>query len=115
MKVIIAGSRDCNSFTLVCQAIKESGFIISEVVSGTARGIDKTGEYWAMQNNIPIKEFIPNWDLYGKSAGIMRNLKMADYADALIAIWDYKSPGTKHMIKCAKKKDLKIFILPIME
>jgi hypothetical protein len=35
---------------------------------------------------------------------------MADYADALIAIWDGKSKGTKHMIDIAKKKGLKVFI-----
>lgn len=32
------------------------------------------------------------------SAGFKRNSEMARYADGLIAIWDGRSNGTKHMI-----------------
>jgi hypothetical protein len=35
---------------------------------------------------------------------------MAYYADALIAVWDGKSPGTKHMIKIATELGLKVYI-----
>jgi hypothetical protein len=35
---------------------------------------------------------------------------MADYADALIAIWDGKSKGTKNMIKQMEKSGKKAFI-----
>ena len=33
---------------------------------------------------------------------------MAEYGDALIAFWDGKSRGTKHMIDLAKHNNLKI-------
>ena len=33
-----------------------------------------------------------------KTAGFKRNMKMAEYADVLLAIWDGESKGTKHMI-----------------
>ena len=45
-----------------------------------------------------------DWDLDGKSAGFKRNVKMAEYADALVAFWDGESKGTKHMIETAKEK-----------
>jgi hypothetical protein len=35
---------------------------------------------------------------------------MADYADALIALWDGKSGGTRHMIKTARERSLMIYI-----
>jgi hypothetical protein len=35
---------------------------------------------------------------------------MADYADSLIALWDGKSKGTKHMIDDSKKKGLNVFV-----
>ena len=35
---------------------------------------------------------------------------MANYADALIAFWDGKSRGTKHMIDLAKRAKLKVRI-----
>ena len=50
--------------------------------------------------------FPADWDKYGKAAGYKRNGEMARNADALIAFWDGKSRGTKHMIDLAKKYDL---------
>lgn len=113
MKVIIAGSRDINDYELVKQAIKESEFHITEVVSGNARGVDQCGEEWAFDFDIPIKMFKPDWDKFGKSAGIRRNEEMANYADALIAIWDGSSRGTNHMIEYATKKGIDVFVKKI--
>ncbi len=109
MKVIIAGSRQIEDYCSVKNAIELSQFYVSEVVSGCARGVDKVGEYWARKHNIPIKRFPANWSL-GKQAGIIRNIEMAHYADALVAVWDSQSRGTKHMIECAKRKGLKVFV-----
>ncbi len=103
MKVIIAGSRDGFVARNVFEAIEESKFKITEVISGGARGVDRDGEYWARLNNIPIKQFIPDWERSGKAAGLLRNLDMAEYADALVAVWDGKSKGTKHMIEAMQK------------
>lgn len=111
MKVIIAGSRTISkSVPHINDAVILSGFQITEVVSGGARGVDSDGEIFAQWKNIPFVRFPANWDKHGKSAGYIRNNQMALYADALIAIWDGKSRGTDHMIKEAKRKGLKVFI-----
>lgn len=104
MKVIIAGSRGITDGRLIERAIIESGFDITEIVSGTARGVDQLGETWAIMAGRTIKRFPANWDKYGKSAGYKRNQQMAEYADALIAIWDGQSRGTKHMIDIMKEQ-----------
>lgn len=109
MKTIIAGSRDIVDYEVVKKAIKESGFTISELISGGARGVDRLGESYAKENNIPIKRFIPDWDI-GKHAGILRNQKMAEYAEALIAIWDGESRGTKNMIEEARFRNLNVYV-----
>jgi len=98
MKVIIAGSRSVTDYDSMLYAINGCKYVITEVVSGAARGVDKLGERYAKENNIPVTSFPADWDTYGRSAGYKRNLKMAEYADALIAIWDGKSKGTKHVI-----------------
>lgn len=72
---------------------------ITEVVSGGARGIDQAGEWWAATKGIPVKVFCADWAVLGKGAGMHRNVEMAKYADCLVAIWDGKSSGTKHMIE----------------
>ena len=108
MKVIIAGSRDIISYTEVCKAIAESGFVITEVVSGKARGVDRLGEIYATISGIPLNGFPADWDLYGKSAGYRRNEDMGEYADALILIWDGVSDGSGHMLDIAKDRNLQI-------
>lgn len=110
MKTIIAGSRDNITYDDVVAAMKLCGWVPTEVVSGTARGVDIFGEIWAEENNIPIKRFRPDWNKHGKGAGFIRNAQMAEYADALVAIWDGQSKGTKNMIDSASKKGLNVFI-----
>ena len=100
MKVIVAGSRNIGDHRQIFDAIEESGFNITELISGCARGVDTIGEFWAAHNKIPVKRFRANWRLHKKAAGFIRNAVMADYADALIAIWDGESRGTKQMIQC---------------
>lgn len=110
MKVIIAGSREGVEYSDVVTAMKESGFVPTEIVSGKARGADTFGEQWAKENNVPIKEFPANWEKYKRKAGPLRNEEMGNYADALVAVWDGSSRGTRHMINYAEKKGLKIHI-----
>ena len=66
MKVIIAGSRDCEDYVSLLVAIHLSHFEITEVVSGCARGADKMGERWAEEHGIPVKRFPADWNKYGK-------------------------------------------------
>jgi hypothetical protein len=98
MKVIIAGSRDVHTYSLVTEAVRRSGFAIDEVVSGMALGVDQVGCNWAQNNDKPIKEFPADWKSHGKAAGPIRNRKMAEYADAAIVVWDGESRGTRNMI-----------------
>lgn len=111
MKVIIAGSRHIDDIELVEFAIKESRFDITEVVNGGCWGVDMTGVIWAKGVGALVKSFFPDWTRYGKSAGPIRNNQMAEYADALLAIWDGESKGTWDMIKRADKHELEIFVL----
>ena len=117
IKVIIAGTRDFNDYSFLkknldyfLQGINPNNEEI-EIVSGNARGADKLGERYAKEHNLPVKLFPANWDKYGKRAGYLRNQEMANYADVLIAFWDEKSKGTKHMIDIAKKQDLTVIVV----
>lgn len=113
MKVIIAGSRTINDIRLVCDVIysaSKAGITTTEVVSGTAKGVDQLAERWAEKFRIPVKQFPADWNKYGKSAGYRRNETMANYADACICLWDGISRGTAHMINLARQKKLPTFV-----
>lgn len=105
MKVVIAGSRDLSivytEITNIMEYFEIDINSITEVVSGTAQGMDQAGETWAWFYKKPVKRFQANWNTYGKAAGPIRNRKMAEYADmALVIMKQGGSPGSQHMIKC---------------
>jgi hypothetical protein len=112
MKVIVAGSRDGFVAKNVFEAIEESPFVkgITEIVSGGARGVDKDGEYYARCNKLPLKVFLANWDEQGKAAGSIRNKQMAEYADALVAVWDGHSRGTANMIQQMERLGKPVYV-----
>lgn len=110
MKTIISGSRNITDFSIVKDSIEKSGFKISTVISGTARGVDSLGERYALENNIELMLFPADWDRYGKAAGHIRNKQMAEVADALIVIILDDSRGSTDMLETARKKNLQIFV-----
>lgn len=113
MKTIIAGSRAEKRFgfiTLAAEEARRAGITPTEVVSGCADGVDQGGEQWAQMMQLPVRQFPADWKRYGRAAGRQRNLQMAVYAEALIAVWDGKSPGTRHMIETAERMGLKVFV-----
>jgi hypothetical protein len=127
MKTIISGSRNLKDFDVVQLAIRSSGFTITEVVSGAADGVDTLGEQWADINGIPVKQFPADWknikakgavvksNSYGKynaNAGHDRNKKMAEYAEACIAVMAEgdDTPGTSSMIKLAKDAGIEVYV-----
>lgn len=113
MKVIIAGSREITDYDIVLKAVKLAQFRITEVVCGKAKGVDTLGEELGLKNGIPVKYFPADWNRHGNAAGYRRNVQMAEYADALIAVWDGKSRGTKHMIDIARDRGLKVYVFRV--
>lgn len=106
MRTILAGSRTLGRALAECPFTSE----ISEVVSGRAHGIDEAGEGWARQNGHLVTLFPAGWDRYGRSAGFRRNIQMANYSEALIAVHDGESRGTAQMIEEAKRRGLRVFV-----
>ena len=113
MKTIIAGSRTGVTIRHIEQAMHSIDWEVTEVVSGCATGADTLGIYWAKMNKKPITKFPADWGKHGKAAGPIRNRQMADYADALVALWDGHSRGTKNMIDEAVNRNLKVFVLKV--
>ena len=125
--MIIAGGRDFDNYELLKKSVNDIIYDLvvnrkcedgkMEVVSGTARGADSLGEKFAVEDGFDVKRFPADWDAYGKRAGYLRNEQMAKYAvsdgcyGVLIAFWDGKSRGTKHMIDLANKHGLEVNVI----
>ena len=113
MRVAIVGSREASGLSPedILSKLPED---VTELVSGGASGVDRIAQQAAAIRGLPITIFRPNYDAYGKMAPLIRNTHIADYADLVLAFWDYHSRGTAHILSyCVKTgKPLRIFSLP---
>lgn len=97
MRVAIVGSRNLQVENLGQYLPQET----TEIVSGGARGIDTCARQWANSHSIKLTEFLPEYEKYGRSAPLRRNITIIQNADLVLAFWDQKSRGTKFVIdKC---------------
>ena len=107
MKQLIVGSRSIESFDLSEYVPCETDMIIS----GGARGIDRVAERYADDHKISKLIMYPRYDLYGRTAPLIRNREMVDLADAVLVIWDGKSRGAMHTSEYARKKNKSLTVI----
>lgn len=122
MKVIIAGSRTFDNYSLLeekCNYLLKNSQV-TEIISGGQvsirkkdnhhYGADYFGEVYAFNNNIRVRTFMADWNQHGRRAGPIRNDEMGQYADVAIIFWNGFSKGSKDMIEVMKrlKKPIRI-------
>lgn len=119
MNLLIAGGRDFRD----TEALRNYLYMLGNadmfkhetsvrIVSGMAKGADTCAVEIAKSAGFELMEYPAQWETYGKSAGYRRNTEMAAIADVLVACWDGKSRGTKHMITTMKNLGKPVHILP---
>ena len=111
MKVAIIGSRNIE-IREIERYIPEN---ITEIVSGGARGIDLCAADYARKKGILLTEFLPEYNIYGRGAPIVRNKKIVDHSDVVIAFWNGSSKGTRSVIDYCKKvgKECKVVYVEV--
>lgn len=110
LKVLVCGSRSITDRSAVAYAMHNAPLSYAEILHGGARGVDLSADWIAKNSNIPVRIFLPDWQEHGKAAGIIRNREMVEEADAVIAVWDGKSRGTKYTIDYAKEQGKPVYI-----
>jgi hypothetical protein len=110
MNIAVIGSRDFPQLDSVAAYVRglPSGTI---VISGGARGVDRVAASAARAAGHTVREFRPDWDRHGKSAGFKRNAQIVEASDRLVAFWDGKSRGTADTIEKARQADLHITVI----
>jgi len=109
MKVAVIGSRSFDDYEELKRVLSKIN--ITLLVSGGAKGADSLGERYADENNISKKIYLPNWEKFGKSAGMIRNDDIIKKADIVVAFWDQESKGTLNAINKAKRQNKKLIII----
>ena len=101
MRVAIVGSRDFPKMGVV-RAFVQSLDLNVVVISGGARGVDTVAVEEARECGLEVEEINAEWDEIGRAAGPLRNTKIVDRADIVVAFWDGRSSGTRDTIKKAR-------------
>lgn len=79
--IVITGGRRWKDEDFVYQRLNlvDSTFPIKAMVNGMAPdGVDKFAYDWAIDRDIPVREFPADWETHGESAGPRRNQEMID-------------------------------------
>jgi len=109
MKLGIVGSRTFNDYDKLKQVLSEKlPFVL---ISGGAEGADSLAERFADENKLEKVIHLPNWNGEGKAAGFIRNARIVEDCDELVAFWDGVSRGTRDTIRKARKKGISVTIV----
>ncbi len=100
MKIAIVGSRSLD--VEIPENLIPQG--ITEIYSGAAKGIDTSARNFAKKHHILITDILPEYNLYGRHAPLIRNDLIISMADKVFVFWDGKSKGTGYIIKKCKEK-----------
>ncbi len=107
MKIAVVGSRGYRKLENVRKLVR-SFPKDTVLISGGARGVDRTAEDEARKLGLKVIVHVALWHKYGKAAGPIRNKLIVDDAEMMHAFWDGKSPGTRNAIDQAAKKGIPV-------
>jgi len=114
VRCIIAGTRYYTPTSQeITAALAAKAWAPTRVLSGTCRGADRQGGLWAAEHKVEVHWYMPDWERYGKRAGPMRNARMVQAADALLAFHDGVSRGTADVIRKARGAGLGVHVVPV--
>jgi hypothetical protein len=116
MKFVISGSRkhpQPSLATVFLDYISEEDEVL---IGDCPTGIDKYAKEYCEEQNIPYTIFEADWDKYGLAAGPKRNKAMLDTKPDLVLALPYgESKGTRDVIKQARKANLRIYVLEVID
>ena len=113
MKIVIGGCRDYHDYDAFCEFVDRCLEELRQdvtVLSGHCSGVDAMAERYAAERGLGVEIYAAEWDKYGRAAGPVRNKKMVEQSDAVIAFWDRVSKGTRSLIRYAEQQGKPLFI-----
>ena len=110
MKAAIVGSRSITA-EIPETCIPEG---VTEFISGAAKGIDTSARNFAREHHIFLTDILPEYNLYGRRAPLIRNDLIISLADIVLIFWDGQSHGTEYNLKKCKELN-KPYILYIYD
>lgn len=116
MRILVTGSRGWTDKAIIAQAIRDAWLFAGRpygvtVVHGGARGADYIAGVYAKRMGFAVEVHEAEWDMFGKSAGALRNHDMVDSgADVCLAFIKNESKGATMCVSLAEKAGIPVHI-----
>jgi hypothetical protein len=110
MRVLVCGGRSFSNQALLDSILKllHERHPITLLIHGGANGADTLAGRWAALHKVPVKTYLPNWEVEGKRAGVFRNRRMLVDGQPNLVVALPGGRGTENMILQALKAGVRI-------
>ena len=115
----VVGSRSIFDKDRVELAIRHNPFVPGSsperwdltIVSGGADGVDTSAEIFANSYGVDMNVVEPDWDDWSRGhPAKIRNIRIVEKGDAVVAVWDGHSNGTRDTIDKALDQGVPIYV-----
>lgn len=114
MRVLVCGGRDFSDQLFLFKILDQLKMGPKDtIIHGGAFGADALAGKWARDRKVNEVVFAADWKKYGKSAGPIRNIEMAENGEPDVVIAFQGGKGTAHMVLTAQKLGIKVFLAVI--
>ena len=108
-RVLVCGGRDYDNQERVrrtldaaLEAARSAGKV-AVIIHGNARGADLLADQYARERSLKVIPFPADWNLHGRRAGPIRNIKMLTESRPHVIIAFKGGKGTAHMMKIGRE------------
>lgn len=96
MKIAIVGSRTIKKINNLAAYLPEN---VEAIISGGAVGVDQIAAAFAAEHQIPLVEFLPQYEKFGRQAPLVRNVEIIKNSSLVLAFWNGHSRGTAFVVR----------------
>lgn len=108
-RVLVCGGRDYDNrerlrrtLDAALEAVQSAGKV-AVIIHGNARGVDLLADQYARERSLKVIPFPADWNLHGRRAGPIRNIKMLTESQPHVIIAFKGGNGTAHMMKIGRE------------
>lgn len=111
-RILVSGSLCFENYPVLCATLDRLlAGRENVVINGGAKGAETLGERYAEQRGFAVKQFLADWETYGRGAKVIRNTRMVEEADCAVFFWDGKSKAVAELIEKAEARDIPVEVV----
>lgn len=114
-RVLVCGGREYDNRERLRRTLDaalkaaQSAGKVAVIIHGNARGADLLADQYARERSLKVLSFPADWNLHGRRAGPIRNIKMLTESQPHVIIAFKGGNGTAHMVRIGKEAGVPVY------